>query len=63
MYYHNVGYFAKGFEYLNRALDILRYSIGEYHPEIASIYTKMGMVYQEIDKLDAALEAYNRHLD
>ena len=63
MYYHNVGYFTKGFEYLHRALDILKNSIGEYHPEIAGIYTKMGMVYQEIDKLDAALEAYVQHLD
>ena len=58
MYYHNSGYFSKGFEYLHRALGILQASIGEYHPEIASIYLKLGLVYQEVDNLDAALEAY-----
>ena len=59
MYYHNCGYFSKGFEYLHRSLKILQASIGEYHPEIASVYLKLGLVYQEIDNMDAALEAYN----
>jgi len=63
MYYHNCGYFSKGFEYLHRALDILHSSIGEYHPEIASIYLKMGLVYQEIDNMEAALVAYQHHLE
>ena len=63
MYYHNCGYFSKGFEYLHRALKIMQSSMGEYHPEIASIYLKMGLVYQEIDNMGAALEAYVQHLD
>lgn len=63
MYYHNCGYFSKGFEYLHRALNILQASIGEYHPEIASLYLKLGLVYQEVENLDATLEAYNQHLD
>lgn len=58
MYYHNCGYFSKGFEYLHRSLSILQSAIGEYHPELASIYLKLGLVYQEVDNLDAALEAY-----
>ena len=58
MYYHNCGYFSKGFEYLHRSLAILQSAIGEYHPELASIYLKLGLVYQEVDNLDAALEAY-----
>ena len=49
LYYHNTGYISKGFEYLHRGLAILQASIGEYHPEIASIYLKMGAVYSEID--------------
>lgn len=63
MYYHNSGYFSKGFEYLHRALNIMQASVGEYHPEIASIFLKMGLVYQEVEHYDAALEAYIQHLD
>jgi len=58
IYYHNCGYFTKGFEYLHRALNILQSSVGDYHPEIASIYLKMGIIYQEIDNMEASLEAY-----
>ena len=63
MYYHQTGYMSKGFEYLHRGLAILQASIGEYHPEIAGIYMKMGMVYSEMEQLDAALEAYTQHVD
>jgi len=45
MYYHNCGYFSKGFEFLHRALHILQTSVGEHHPEIAAIYLKLGLVY------------------
>ncbi len=63
MYFHNCGYFSKGFEYLLRALNILQSSVGEYHPEIAAIYLKLGLVYQEVDQMDAALEASMQHLE
>lgn len=63
IYYHNCGYISKGFEYLHRALNILQSSVGEYHPEIASVYLKMAVVYREVNQLDSSLEAYNQHLD
>lgn len=63
MYYHNSGYFSKGFEYLHRGLAILQASIGEYHPEIATIYLKLGLVYQEVENMEGALEAYIQHAD
>ena len=45
MYYHSCGYFAKGFEYMNRALTILQLAAGDIHPEIASIYMNLAVMY------------------
>ena len=62
MYYLNSGYFSKGFDYMHKALSILQISVGEFHPEIASIYLNLGMMYQEIEKNEAALDAYTQYL-
>lgn len=56
MYYHSTGYFSMGFENMWRALSILQTVCGEYHPEIASIYLNLSMMYQEIDKNEAAVD-------
>ena len=45
MYYHNCAYYQKGFEYMYRALNILKMSAGEYHPEIGNIYLNLGLMY------------------
>ena len=63
VYYHSAGYMSRAFEYLNRSLAILQNSIGEYHPEIAGIYMKMGLMYQEVEDMDSALNSYTEHLE
>ena len=62
MFYHNFGYYQKGFEYMYRALNILKISAGDYHPEIGNIYLNLGLMYQEIQALPEALEVYQLHL-
>ena len=54
MYYLNSGYCSKGFDYMHKALSIMQTSVGENHPEIASIYLNLGMMYQEIENDEAA---------
>lgn len=49
MYYHNCGYFSMSFTYMHRALLILSLVAGEIHPEIASVYLNLGLMYQEIE--------------
>lgn len=34
---------------MHRALAILNLVTGDYHPEVASIYLNLGLMYQEID--------------
>ena len=63
MYYHSTGYKSKAFEYLHRSLSILQSSMGEYHPEIAAIYLKMGVLYVEVEDMDSSLVAYTKHLE
>ena len=63
MYYHNCGYYAKGFEHMHRALAILKMSSGDYHPEICNIYLNLGLMYQEIQAMQAALDVYQIHLN
>ena len=63
MFYHNCAYYSKGFEYMHRALSILKLSAGEYHPEICNIYLNLGLMYQEIQAMQAALDVYQLHLE
>jgi tetratricopeptide (TPR) repeat protein len=62
MYYHSTGYFTLAFEYMWRSLNILQLSCGEYHPEIANIYLNMGMMYQEVDNNEAAIEILQHYV-
>lgn len=49
MYYHNCGYFSMSFTYMHRALMILSLVAGDNHPEIASVYLNLGLMYQEVE--------------
>ena len=63
MFYHNCGYYQKGFEYMYRALNILKMSAGDFHPEVGNIYLNLGLMYQEIQALKESLEVYQLHLE
>ena len=63
MYYHSCGYFAKGFEYMQRALSVLTLVAGDVHPEIASIYLNLGMMFQETENHEAAVSSYISNLN
>lgn len=56
MYYHSTGYFTQALEYMQRAYAIMQIACGEYHPEIANIVMNLGMMYQEVDNNEAAIE-------
>ena len=45
-----------------RALSILKMSGGDYHPEIGNIYLNLGLMYQEIQFMQEALDVYMLHL-
>lgn len=49
LYHHTCGYFSKAFEYMYRALTILKISAGENHPDISSIYLNLGLMYQDFE--------------
>lgn len=49
MYYHSCGYFQMSFNYMHRALNILSLVAGQNHPEVASIYLNLGLMYQEVE--------------
>lgn len=63
MYYHSTGYFTMAFDYMWRALNLLQLSCGEYHPEIASIYLNLGLMYQEVDNYEASIEALQHYVN
>lgn len=46
------------FAYMNRALAILNIVAGENHPEIASIYLNLGLMYQEVEQIQATIDSY-----
>ncbi len=62
MYYHNCGYFSMSFTYMHRALLILSLVAGEIHPEIASVYLNLGLMYQEIENQQATVDSYTINL-
>jgi len=51
------------FDYMWRALNLLQLSCGEYHPEIASIYLNLGLMYQEVDNYEASIEALQHYVN
>lgn len=62
MYYHNCGYFSMSFTYMHRALLILSLVAGDNHPEIASVYLNLGLMYQEIENHQATIDSYTINL-
>lgn len=46
------------FTYMHRALNILSVVAGDNHPEIASIYLNLGLMYQEVDHQQATQDSY-----
>jgi len=47
---------------MHRALLILSLVAGDIHPEIASVYLNLGMMYQEVDNTQATLDSYQINL-
>lgn len=50
------------FTYMHRALLILSLVAGDNHPEIASVYLNLGLMYQEIDNQQATIDSYSINL-
>lgn len=62
MYFYNCGYFSMSFTYMHRALLILSLVAGDNHPEIASVYLNLGLMYQEIENHQATIDSYTINL-
>ena len=62
MYYHSCGYFQMSFNYMHRALNILTLVAGQNHPEVASIYLNLGLMYQEVEQIEATVDSYQMSL-
>jgi len=62
MYYHSCGYFQMSFNYMHRALNILSLVAGQNHPEVASIYLNLGLMYQEVEQISATVDSYQMSL-
>lgn len=50
------------FTYMHRALNILSLCAGDVHPEIASIYLNLGLMYQEVEQIQATVDSYKMSL-
>jgi tetratricopeptide (TPR) repeat protein len=58
LYYHTCQYHSKGFEYIQKALDILQVVCGDNHPDISAIYLNLGLMYQDIGNYNAAIDCF-----
>jgi len=47
---------------MHRALLILSLVAGDNHPEIASVYLNLGLMYQEVDNQQATIDSYQINL-
>jgi hypothetical protein len=45
-----------------RALTILKISGGENHPDISSIYLNLGLMYQDFEQFQAAIDCFMESL-
>lgn len=43
---------------MHRALNILKIAAGENHPDISSIYLNLGLMYQDFDHFQAAIDCF-----
>lgn len=50
------------FSYMFRALAILQIVAGETHPELASIHLNLGLMYQEVEQIQATIDSYQLSL-
>ena len=50
------------FAYMYRALNLLCMVAGDSHPEIASIYLNLGLMYQELEDQQATIDSYSINL-
>ncbi len=68
--YNNIGYFIDGFfadsdlalEYYGKALAIWEKVLGTEHPDTATSYNNIGVVYKSMGDYDKALEYYGKAL-
>lgn len=47
---------------MHRALTILSFVAGDNHPEIASVYLNLGLMYQEVENNQATIDSYSLNL-
>ncbi len=45
-----------------RALNILKVTCGENHPDISSIYLNLGLMYQDYENFQAAIDCFSESL-
>lgn len=62
-YVIQAGDFQKGFQLLKRAIYIKEVCCGDLHPELASSYLNLGVMYMEIDNPEAAIECFEKALE
>ena len=60
--YYQQGKYAKALEYFNKALAICLKVLGENHPDTATCYNNIGLVYDSQGNYAQALEFYNKAL-
>ena len=62
LYYHTSQYFSKAFEAMHRSVRILQSICGDLHPDICSVYMNMGLMYQEVEQYEKAIECFKEAL-
>ena len=43
---------------MHKSLKILKIVCGDNHPDLASIYLNLGLMYQDCENLNAAIDCY-----
>ena len=58
LYYHTCKYFSKAFEYMRKSIQILEVVCGSNHPDISSMYLNLGLMYQDVENYNAAIDCF-----
>lgn len=54
--YHSVGNYCAAVSHFKAALYVMRLTAGNMHPEVANIYFRLALIYQDVGSYEASLE-------
>ena len=60
MVYRKLRQHNKAIEYYQRSLDMWTKLYGLYHPNVASAYFNLGLLYEDLGQYDLTIENYER---